>query len=194
MSGEGKSIVVGITGASGSIYAQRLIDLLEQSSCQVHVVMSEPGIQVFGHELGIHKPTVNNILGRDSDNVKIHSNSNLFSQIASGSFPIDAMVVCPCSTHTMSSMAAGLADTLLLRSAYVTLKERRTMVVVTRESPITTIDIENMLRLSQNGAIMCPAAPGFYLEPKTIDDLVDFVVARILDILKIKHDFKRWGC
>ena len=180
-------LIVAITGASGSVYAQRLLDLLDQAGCQVHVVISQPGKQVITEELGIGEFTAEALIGRASGNLTFHRNSNLFSSIASGSCPMDAAVVCPCSAHTLSAIAAGLADTLLLRSVYVTLKERRPLILVPRESPLTAIDLENMLKIAHAGGIICPASPGFYAKPKSITDLVDFVVARILDLLHIEH-------
>jgi len=105
----------------------------------------------------------------------------------------DGMAICPCSSDSVAAVAAGSADTLLLRSAYVTLKQRRPLVIVHREMPLTAIDIENMARLTRAGAIICPASPPFYMQPKTIDDLVDTVVARVLDLLGVEHDLKmRW--
>jgi 4-hydroxy-3-polyprenylbenzoate decarboxylase len=118
----------------------------------------------------------------------------MFSPIASGSFLADAMIICPCSSHNIAAVAAGLADTLLLRSAYVSLKQRRPLILVHREMPLTAIDCENMLKLSHAGAVICPAAPAFYMKPKTIDDLIDSVLGRVLDLIGIKHDLPvRWS-
>lgn len=190
-----RRVVVGITGASGSVYARRLIDLLEQARCEVHVVFSDPGKAVFGEELGIKTFDAQGLIARASERITFHANTNLFSMLASGSAAVDAMVICPCSAHSLAAIAAGLADTLLLRSAYVTLKERRRLVLVTREMPLTSIDLENMQRLTQAGGIICPAAPGFYTHPKSIDDLVDFVVGRILDLVDVEHNLNvRWRC
>jgi 4-hydroxy-3-polyprenylbenzoate decarboxylase len=188
-----RRVIVGVTGASGSVYARRLIDLLEQASCHVEAIFSDPAKAVFAEELGISHFNSQTLLGRESDRLRVHSNSNLFSELASGSVLTEAMVICPCSAHSLGSLAAGLADTLLLRSAYVTLKERRRLVIVSREMPLTSIDLANMQKLTQAGAIICPASPGFYKKPKSIDDLVDFIVGRLLDLLNIKHDLNvRW--
>lgn len=188
-----RRVIVGITGASGSLYARRLIDLLDQAHCQVEVIFSDPGKAVFTEELQITQFNAQSLLGRDSDRVTVHANTNLFCQLASGSVPTEAMVICPCSAHSLASMAVGLADTLLLRSAYVTLKERRTLLIVSREMPLTSIDLDNMQKLTQAGAIICPASPGFYKKPQSIDDLADFVVGRLLDLLHIEHSLDvRW--
>ena len=154
MTRAGRRVVVGITGASGSVYARRLIDLLETGGSEVHVVFSEPGKAVFGQELGVKTFDAQSLIGRESERITFHANTNLFSTLASGSAAVDAMVVCPCSAHSLAAIAAGLADTLLLRSAYVTLKERRRLVMVTREMPLTSIDLENMQRLTAAGGII----------------------------------------
>ena len=188
-----RKIIVGITGASGSIYAQRLIDVLEGADRRVEVIVSEPGRAVLGHELGIKRLSPKELLGRPSERVVVHSNSDLFNPLASGSHRTDGMVVCPCSTHSLSAIAQGQGDTLLFRAAYVSLKERRPLILVPREAPLTTIDIENMLKVSRAGGIILPASPGFYNGPTSIDDLVDFVVGRILDLLNVEHDLAiRW--
>ena len=189
-----KEIVVGISGASGVIYAQRLVDLLEQASCRVHVVVTEPARQILIEELSITELNAEAFLGRASDQVNFHDNGDLFNLLASGSYPTNGMVVCPCTSHSLAALAAGLADTLLLRSAYVTLKQQRPLLLVHREIPLTSIDMQNMLTLNRAGGIICPACPAFYMEPKTINDLVDSVIGRVLDLLHIKHDLPiRWS-
>ena len=186
-------IVVGITGASGSIYAKRLIDVLEGCGHWVDVVVSEPGRCVMGHELGVKHLNAQELLGRKSERVVFHKNNDMFNHLASGSYRTDGMVVCPCSTHSLSSIAQGQGDSLLIRAAYVSLKERRRLILVPREAPLTTIDIENMLKVTHAGGIILPASPGFYNGPTSIGDLVDFVVGRILDLLQIEHDLAiRW--
>jgi flavin prenyltransferase len=188
------NIILGISGASGAIYGQRLLDLLEKNGCRAHVIITTTAKQILNNELAITDFTSKGLLGRDSDKLTFYKNDDLASVISSGSYKIDAMVVCPCSSHSVASIAAGLADTLLLRSAYVTLKERRPLILVHREMPLTNIDIENMLRVTNAGGIICPASPGFYNKPKTIDNLVDTVVGRVLDLLKIDHDLPiRWS-
>jgi len=193
MTSERRKIIIGITGASGSIYARRLLDVLDQVGCDVHAIFSQPGKQVYTEELKVQKFTAETILNRQSDHLTLHSNNDLFCTLASGSNCADAMVICPCSTHSLSSIAAGLTDSLLLRCAYVSLKERRPLILASREAPLTSIDLENMLKITQAGGIICPASPGFYANPQSIDDLVDFVVARLLDLLHIPHPLNtRW--
>jgi len=194
MSENSKKIVLGISGASGVIYAQRLLDLLEKAHCQVHVIVTELARQILIDELAITELAAETILGRNSDNLIFHENNNLYSPPSSGSFITDGMVVCPCSSHSVASIAGGRADNLLLRSAYVTLKQRRPLILVHREIPLTTIDLENMLAITRSGGIICPASPNFYMEPETVIDLVDSVVGRILDLLHIDHDLPiRWS-
>ena len=188
------NIILGISGASGVIYGRRLLDLLEKNGCRVHIIITTTAKQILNNELAITEFTSKGLLGRDSDKLTFYQNDDLSSIISSGSHKIDAMVVCPCSSHSVASIAAGLADTLLLRSAYVTLKQRRPLILVHREMPLTNIDLENMLRITNAGGIICPASPCFYNEPKTINDLVDAVVGRVLDLLKINHDLPiRWS-
>jgi len=190
----GKTILVGISGASGAIYARRLIDLLDQASCSVHIMVSDTARGILQDELGIRRLDEQTLLGRSTQNLTFHENDNLRQLPASGSWPADAMVICPCSGHTLASVAAGLADSLLLRAAAVTLNQRRPLILGHRETPLTAIDLKNMLRVTQAGGILCPANPAFYLSPKSIEDLVDFLVARILDLLRIPHSLPvRWS-
>lgn len=189
-----QTIAVGISGASGVIYAQRLLDLLEKAGCTIHVMITPLAGQLLIEELGITQRNVSALLGRESERVMLHDNQNLFSPLASGSYPVDAMVVCPCSSHSLAAIAAGLADTLLLRAAYVSLKQRRPLILVHRETPLTAMDLENMRKITLAGGIICPAAPGFYMAPETILDLVDSVVGRVLDLLHVEHDLPiRWS-
>jgi len=194
MSVETKKIVVGISGASGAIYGQRLVDLLEKAECRVYVIVTKLGEQILLDELGVTELTVEGVLGRGSNLVEFHANKDMMSPLASGSFPVDGMAICPCSSHSVAAISAGLADTLLLRAAYVNLKQRRQLILVPREIPVTTIDLENMHRIAQAGGIICPASPAFYAEPETIHDLVDSVVGRVLELLGEDHDLPiRWN-
>jgi len=193
MSKSPRKIIVGLSGSSGAIYGRRLVDVLDRCGCEVHLIVTEPARGIVAAELGVETLSVASLLGRQSQRVKLHDNDDLYTSIASGSCLADGMAICPCSSHSVAALAAGSADTLLLRSAYVTLKQRRPLVIVHREMPLTAIDIENMARLTRAGAIICPASPPFYMQPKTIDDLVDTVVARVLDLLGVEHDLKmRW--
>ena len=187
-------IIVGFSGASGAIYGQRLLDLLEQADCQIHLIVTKLAQQILLEELSITELTADALIGRATNLLTVHDNNNMFSPLASGSFGIDAMVICPCTSHSVAALAAGMADSLLLRSAYVTLKQRRPLVLVHRETPLTGVDLENMLKLTHAGAIISPASPAFYMTPQTISDLVDSVAGRILDLLGVDHDLPiRWA-
>jgi len=194
-----KRIVLGISGASGAIYAQRLLRVLVAGGHEVHLTATAPGQRLLHDELGMERLDVAALAGLaegespESCSVYTHHCKDIGSTIASGSFLHDGMVVVPCSGNTLGAIAQGLGDNLLTRAAQVTLKERRPLVLVHRETPLSLIDIENMRRLTQAGAIVCPANPGFYLLPDSIADLVDFVVGKVLDLLHIEHGLTtRW--
>ena len=182
-----KHLIVGLTGASGSIYALTLIKVLAAMDWQVELVMSSTGEKVLAYETGVERAAL-------PENVQIHENTNLFSSLASGSYRTQGMVVIPCTMNTLGLMATGTGDQLLARAAQVALKERRPLVVVPREMPYNIIHLENMLRLARAGATIMPAAPGFYHHPKEIQDLVNHVVGRVLDQFGIEHTlFQRWN-
>ncbi|MGC7870996.1 UbiX family flavin prenyltransferase [Desulfosporosinus sp. SYSU MS00001] len=182
-----KRIIVGITGASGSIYALTLIKVLALMEWQVELVMTSTGEKVLTFETGSDRQSL-------PENVHIHENTNLFSSLASGSYRTHGMVVIPCSMNTLGLMATGTGDHLLARAAQVTLKERRPFVVVPREMPYNIIHLENMLRLARAGATIMPASPGFYHHPQEIQDLVNHVVGRVLDQFGVDHAlFERWS-
>jgi 4-hydroxy-3-polyprenylbenzoate decarboxylase len=189
-----QQIVVGVTGASGAAYARRLVDCLESAGVFVHLILSPFAKHVMADELSLNSVTVETMLGRSSDRVRLHSHKNLGAPVASGSFPTHGMIICPCSVHTLAAVAAGLGDNLVTRAAAVTLKEARRLVLVPREMPLSPIDLRNAVRCSEAGAIVCPAAPGFYMLPRSVDDLVDFVVGRLLDLMDVPHDLNtRWA-
>ncbi len=189
-----KQIIVGITGASGAAYARRLIECLVTGGAHVHLVITDYGKRLLHDELAITDISAEGLLGHDSDQMTIHKYRDVGSTIASGSYPIDAMIICPCSSNTLAAVATGLASNLLDRAAAVTLKEARPLIVVPREMPMGQIDLQNALRLSQAGAIICPASPGFYMMPKSIEDLVDFVVGKLLDLVSVPHTLNtRWA-
>lgn len=191
---QNKTIILGISGASGAIYAQRLLEILADAHCHIHLIITPTAQRIIADELNISEPIADNLIKHPSDNITFHNNDNLFDSLASGSCKIDAMVICPCSSHSIASIATGLANTLLLRSAYVTLKQSRKLILVHRETPLTQIDLENMLRISRAGGIICPANPPFYMHPKTTADLVDSIVGRIIDLLDIDHKLPiRWS-
>lgn len=188
-----RHIILGVSGASGAPYAQSLARRLSEQDLHLHIVVSTPAREVIADELGIRKLTVESLLGRDASNVTLYNPRNIGARIASGSFLTQGMVICPCSAHTLAAVANGLGDNLLTRAAMVALKEGRKLIVVPREMPLSAIEIENMLRLSRAGATVCPACPGFYMKPSCVQDLVDFVVGRVLDLLGLPHELNtRW--
>jgi 4-hydroxy-3-polyprenylbenzoate decarboxylase len=189
-----KQIVVGVTGASGAVYARRLLQCLCEGHAYVHVVISPHGRQLLKDELGIVEPSVSALAGRDDASMTIYPYRDVGARIASGSFHTDGMIVCPCSGNTLGAIAAGLGSNLLDRAAAVTLKEARRLILVPREMPMSQIELRNALRLSEAGAIICPASPGLYMRPRSIDDLVDFVVGKLLDLVDVPHSLNtRWA-
>ncbi len=188
-----KQIIVGVTGASGAAYAHRLVECLCQSDVDVHLIITPFGSRLLRDELGISKPTAENLLKNPSARLTIYAYRDVGSKLGSGSFLTDGMIICPCSSNSLASVATGLAGNLLDRAAAVTLKENRRLVIVPREMPMSRIDLQNSLRLSEAGAIICPASPGFYLLPQSISDLVDFVVGKLLDLVGVPHELNtRW--
>jgi 4-hydroxy-3-polyprenylbenzoate decarboxylase len=188
-----KRIVAAITGASGAAYAVRLLRCMTAAGVDVHLVVSPYGRQLLADEADVHGVEPELLVGDHADRLTIYAHQDLSCRLASGSFLTDGMVVCPCSSNTLGAIAAGLGDNLVSRAAAVTLKEARRLVLVTREMPLSPIDIENMLKVSRAGGIICPAAPGFYHRPRRVEDLVDFVVSRVLDLLGIVHSLgARW--
>jgi 4-hydroxy-3-polyprenylbenzoate decarboxylase len=182
-----------VTGASGAVYARRLARGIVDAGAHLHLVVSPYGQRVFADELGVRRLTLEALLGTEPRSATAYSYRDLGAKIASGSFHTDGMVICPCSSNTLAGVAAGLAGNLVTRAALVTLKEARRLILVTREMPLSQIELANMLRVSQSGGIICPASPAFYLMPSTIDDLVAFVVARVLDLLGLPHALSaRW--
>ena len=182
-----KKIVVGITGASGSIYAVRLIEVLREQGIEVYAVITDSGQRVLDYECGVTMEE----LSRRVD--VLYPNTDVGAAIASGSFRMDAMVVLPCSMKTAGAIAHGVTDDLLTRAADVTLKEGRRLLLVPRETPMHEIHLENLLRLARAGGVVMPAAPGFYHRPETLDDLVNMMVGKILDRLGIEAElFTRW--
>lgn len=188
-----RQLVLAVTGASGAPYARRLAQCLVSYDLHLHLIVTPAGRRIIADELSLRRLTVEAFIGRDAANVTLLSPRDIGARIASGSFRTHGMVVCPCSSHTLGAIAGGLADNLVTRAALVTLKESRRLVLVPREMPLSTIELENMLRLSRSGAVICPACPGFYMLPSGVDDLVDFVVGRVLDLLGLPHELHtRW--
>jgi flavin prenyltransferase len=195
-----KSITVGITGASGSIYAQRLLVHLNENPqiSRIDLVISQAGVRVVGEELGINvagkEPrVVRELIGKETDKVTVHSPSDIGATIASGSYLSDAMVIVPCSMGSLAAIAAGITRDLIHRAADVMLKENRLLVLVPRETPFNAIHLENMLKLARLGVRIIPAMPSFYHHPKTIDDLIEHFTHRLLDHLGVAHEQEtRW--
>ncbi|MBM7624830.1 UbiX family flavin prenyltransferase [Sporohalobacter salinus] len=184
-----KRYIVGITGASGSIYAKRLLEVFAAKDFEVYATITNAGQQVWNEEI---KVNIRQQLD-DNKNINYLDNQDLSVSIASGSFQTDGMVVIPCSMSTLAAIAQGHSSNLLERAADVTLKEKRQLIVVPRETPLNTIHLENMLKLSKLGADIIPPMPAFYNHPQTIDDLVNFAVGRVLDRLGVKNDiYQRW--
>lgn len=180
-------LVVGITGASGVALGVRLLELLAEVGREVHLVVTEGGARVLAHETGRDVGSLRPLVA------KVHANDDLFAPIASGSFPVEAMVVVPCSMKSLAAIASGFADRLLVRAADVALKERRRLVLVPREAPLSLIHIENLRRATLAGAIIMPPVVTMYTKPARIEDVVDQIVGKILDLLGIDHPvMKRW--
>jgi len=199
----GRRFVVGVTGASGALYSRRLVQLLLTGGHEVHLVVSEYGQRLLFDELQVRKPDLDQLLpdlarspaaASHRRRLLVHPNKDVGAVIASGSFLHDGMAVIPCSSTSLGQIATGSGSNLLARAAAVTLKERRPLVVCHREMPLSLIDIENMRTLALAGAHICSPNPGFYLHPKNVDDIVDFTVGKVLDLLKIEHGLAtRWG-
>ncbi|MBA3316400.1 MAG: UbiX family flavin prenyltransferase [Planctomycetota bacterium] len=210
-----KPVVLAITGASGAAYGLRLLQVLAASGRPVHLTISPAATEVFRAELGIgvdldafqprqllaeaqsrfSKPTPQPMTAEAFDDaVTYHHFRDYAAGIASGSFLTEGMVICPCSMDTLASLSHGMGSNLIHRAAAVHLKERRKLIVVPRETPLSAIQLGNMTRLAEAGAIVLPAMPGFYHGPATIDDLIDFIVARVCDQLGVEHGLmQRWG-
>jgi len=186
-----ENLIVGITGASGVVYAQRLLQVLCRKEYNIHLSISDAAFLVIKHELGIDlnrsQSNIVEFLGYSTDNIIYYNNSDIGATIASSRYPIKAMVIVPCSMNTLCSIAHGISNNLIQRAASITLKEGRKLVVVPRETPLSPIHLEAMQKLSSIGTCILPAMPGFYHNPKTIADQVDFIVAKILDVLNITH-------
>lgn len=197
-----KRITLAITGASGTPYALRLLECLIAANCQVYLLISEAAERVFEVEEGIIVPSETKAWQSFfSERYKAKPNqiicsdkTDWFSPVASGSNAPEAMVICPCSGGTLSAIACGASNNLIERGADVMIKERKPLIIVPREMPLSAVHLENMLKLSRIGVTVMPASPGFYHKPTSINDLVDFVVARILDHLKIEQTLMpKWG-
>ncbi len=185
--------VVGITGASGSIYGVRLIRELATRNHHIDVVITNAGKKVMAEELGVsgQKEIENLLVSRKNVQIRIYENDDFTAPFMSGSNIFEAVVIIPCSVGKLSAIANGISGNLLERAADVALKEKRQLLLVVRETPLSLIHLENMVRVVKAGAQVVPAMPAFYHHPKTVDDMVNFVVGKVLNLLKIEHDLCR---
>jgi 4-hydroxy-3-polyprenylbenzoate decarboxylase len=198
-----KQIILGVTGASGIPLATTLLEQLLASGCKVHLVFTTAGLITFKEEMEFSLSAtpalckqilIEKLQLTNGDNLHIYTNNDWFSPIASGSSVPDAMVICPCSMATLGKVANGIGDDLLSRAADVILKERKNLVIVPRETPFSAIHLDNMLTLSRLGVSILPPVVAFYTHPKSVDDIILFIVSRILDQLQVNNKLvKRWG-
>lgn len=197
-----KTIAVALTGASGMPYGIRLIECLLGSGARVQLLYSQVAQIVAKQEMDLALPAraaelqaaFSGRFNAQPGQLEVYGRDEWFAPLASGSSPPDAMVICPCSMGTLAAVAAGLAQNLIERAADVVLKEGRKLVLVPRETPFSVIHLENMLKLARAGAVILPPNPGFYNHPQSVQDLVNFVVARVLDQIGIEHQLmRRWG-
>lgn len=197
-----RSITLAITGASGAQYGLRLLQCLLAANCKVYLLLSSAAEVVIRTETDLDLPEtleqqqsfLSGMFEADEDQLQLLAKDDWFSPVASGSSSPSSMVICPASGGTLSAIAHGASNNLIERAADVALKERRQLILVPREAPYSAIHLENMLKLTQLGAMIIPASPGFYMQPQTINELIDFIVARILDQLGIEQDLMpRWG-
>jgi flavin prenyltransferase len=180
-------IVVAITGASGVIYGKRLLEVLKEKNIETAVVLTDPAKIILDYELNSTEEEIKDLA------TEYYPSKDLTTAINSGSFKFESMVIVPCTMKTLSAIANGYANNAVTRAADVALKERRKLVVVPRETPLRTVHLENMVEISREGGIILPAMPGFYHLPEKTEDLTDFVVGKILDVLGIdNHLFQRW--
>lgn len=193
-----KNWIIGITGASGVIYGIRLCEYMLSIGEEIHLVITEAGWRVLHDELNwqtIHRQqTLQTYFSQSTGQLIYHPLQDIGASIASGSFRTSGMVIMPCSMGTLSAIAHGASDNLLERTADVMLKEGRPLIIVPRETPLHAIHLENMLRLAKLGVRLIPAMPAFYHKPETIDELIDFLVGKVLDSMDMEHNlYRRWG-
>ena len=182
------NVLIGITGASGTIHGVRLFQKLQEADCRIELIITGCGKNVLKMESNIDSARLEELADA------VHDDSDLAAPPSSGTYRYDAMVICPCTMSTLSKIATGISDTLITRAAAVCLKERRKLIIVPRETPLATIHLRNMVTLSEAGAIILPPSPGFYHQPESVRDMVDFIVGKIMDSLGVDHElFRRWG-
>jgi 4-hydroxy-3-polyprenylbenzoate decarboxylase len=180
-------IIVAITGASGVIYGKHLLDFLNKRKFEIHLIISNAAKQVIKHELDISLKEITRLA------TYVYEVEDLSAPIVSGSFKINVMVIIPCSMKTLAGISHGYSDNLILRAADVTLKEKRQLILVPRETPLNVIHLTNMLELAKQDVVILPAMPGYYHKPKILPALIDYVVGKVLDLMEINHDlYERW--
>ena len=197
-----KTVTLALSGASGMAYGLRLLECLLHADLQVNLLVSQAAHIVAKQELGVSLPArasdlekqLNGTMDTQSGQLRVYGRDDWNAPVASGSNAADAMVVCPCSMGTLAAIAHGMSDNLIERAADVMLKEQRKLILVPRETPFSVLHLENMLSLARMGAVILPANPGFYHLPQSLEDVIDFIVARILDQLGVPHELMaRWG-
>jgi len=189
-----KRIVVGITGASGSVLAKCAVEALLDLGHEVHLVFSKQGEKVFPFELEIEIETWIESLKPKKGRLILHDNENMFSRLASGSYSVDATMVIPCSMGTLARVAQGISESLLTRVCDVAIKEQRKLIMVIRETPLSSVHLENMLKLSKSGVLIMPPVPAFYHKPKTLEESIDLSVGRIIRMLGIENNLHEEWC
>ena len=181
-------LIVAITGASGVVYGKRLLEILREKKVETYLIVSKAAENVIDHELETTKRELEKLASH------VYDVNDLNAPIVSGSFKTDGMIVIPCSMKTLAGIAHGYSDNLILRAADVTLKEKRKLILVPRETPLSVVHLRNMLDLASQGVFILPAMPAYYHKPEKIEDLIDFVVGKALDLIGIEHElFKRWS-
>ncbi|UCB61248.1 MAG: UbiX family flavin prenyltransferase [Candidatus Bathyarchaeota archaeon] len=181
-------LIVAITGASGVVYGERLLRVMQKKRVETHLIISKAAEEVIDHELKIKREELERLASH------VYRADDLTAPIISGSFQTDGMIIIPCSMKTLAGITHGYSDNVILRAADVTLKEKRKLVLVPRETPLNMVHLRNMLDLASQGVRILPAMPAYYHEPGKIEDLVDFIVGKALDLLGIEHElFQRWS-
>ncbi|UCE72808.1 MAG: UbiX family flavin prenyltransferase [Methanomassiliicoccales archaeon] len=184
----GKTLIVGISGSSGSILGIKLLEFLWSANYETHLITTSVAESIISHETSYEVADVKKLA------TKAHENTDFFAPVASGSFKTDGMVIIPCSMKTLAGIASGYSDNLLLRAADVSLKEKRKLVLVTRETPLSLIHIENMAKVTKAGAIVLPPVLSLYTKPEGIDDMLNYILGKVLDVLGIDNKlYERWG-
>ncbi|MCY6484744.1 UbiX family flavin prenyltransferase [Clostridium aestuarii] len=183
-----KKYIVGITGASGSIYGVRLLEELIKRECEIYLIVTDNGKKVLEYEMEYDFNQWIENLNTKNSKIKICNINNMFSAVASGSFKTDGMIIVPCSMSTIAKLSGGISDSLIIRAGDVMIKEKRKLIVVPRETPFNSIHLKNMLILSELNVNIIPPMPAFYQKPKTIDDIVNGTVGRILECLGIENE------